>query len=77
MNATLPIPATVVESTSLARVAYDVTHQLLQIEFRDRTIYLYAGVPAEVHDGLLRSQSKGAYFNKVIRGHFVYCRLEA
>ena len=39
---------TVVESTSLATVAYDANRELLQIEFRDRTIYRYRHVPADV-----------------------------
>ena len=30
---------TLVESTTLATVAYDADRQLLQIEFRDRTTY--------------------------------------
>jgi hypothetical protein len=62
--------ATVLESTALARVAYDARRELLHIEFRDQTIHEYFGVPSEVHDGLLRADSKGAYFNKVIRGRY-------
>lgn len=61
-----------VESTTLAKVAYDTVRQLLQIEFRDRTIYQYFGVPADVHEALLRASSKGTYFNRVIRPQFAY-----
>jgi hypothetical protein len=43
---------TVVESTSLATIAYDANRELLQIEFRDRTIYRYRHVPADVHAAL-------------------------
>jgi len=64
-----------VESTTLAAVAYDAGGELLQLEFRDRAIYQYFGVPAEVHDALLRAPSKGEYFNRVIRGHFPYARV--
>jgi hypothetical protein len=66
---------TTVESTSLATVAYDADHQFLQIEFRDRTIYQYSSVPADVHQPLLRSPSKGSYFNHAIRGQFPYMRI--
>lgn len=65
----------VVESTTLATVAYDADRELLQIEFRDRTTYQYFNVPADVHETLLRVQSKGAYFNRVIRGQFAYTRI--
>ena len=65
----------VVESSSLATVAYDADRGLLQIEFRDRTIYQYSRVPADVHEALLHAPSKGTYFNRVIRGRFPYARM--
>jgi hypothetical protein len=68
------LKAVAVESTTLATVAYDPAQHVLQLEFRDRTIYHYRGVSAEVHDALLRAPSKGAYFNRVIRSHFAGAR---
>jgi hypothetical protein len=67
---------TVVESTTLAKVAYDVDRAVLQLEFRDRAVYQYFGVPAEVHEALLCAPSKGVYFNKVIRSQFAYALLQ-
>ena len=64
--------AAAVESTIVASVAYDASHERLQIEFRDRTVYRYFGVPAEVHDALMRAHSKGRCFNSLIRGRFDY-----
>jgi hypothetical protein len=63
---------TTVESLTLATVAYDVTRSLLQLEFCNRTAYLYFGVPPAVHQGLLDAPSKGRYFNRAIRGRFPY-----
>jgi lysyl-tRNA synthetase class 2 len=68
---------TIVESTTLATVAYDADRQLLQIEFRDRTTYRYFNVPTDVHETLLRARSKGSYFNRVIRRQFAYVRVHA
>lgn len=68
---------TIVESTTLATVAYDADRQLLQIEFRDRTAYRYFHVPTDVYETLLRAPSKGSYFNRVIRGQFAYVRMHA
>ena len=62
--------STPVESTTLATVAYDADRELLQIEFHHRGIYQYFGVPSAVHAALLRSPSKGQYFNHAIRGKF-------
>lgn len=61
-----------VESTTLATVAYDADRELLQLEFRDRRVYQYFEVPADVHEALLRAPSKGHYFNRAIRGRFTY-----
>jgi hypothetical protein len=66
---------TAVESTTLATVAYDEARELLRLEFRSQAIYQYLGVPALVHHALLRSPSKGSYFNQAIRGRFAYQRV--
>ncbi len=66
------MPAAAVESTTLATVAYDARSELLPLEFRNRAIYHYFGVPAEVHEALLRAPSKGKYFNRAIRDQFSY-----
>jgi KTSC domain-containing protein len=64
--------STVVESTTLAAVAYDGVRELLRLEFRSRAIYQYSGVPPAVHQALLQAPSIGSYFNRVIRGRFPY-----
>lgn len=63
---------TTVESAALARVAYDEARQLLRLEFRNRAIYDYFGVPVAVHQALLEAPSKGGYFHRFIRGRFPY-----
>ena len=64
-----------VESSTIASVGYDLTRELLQLEFCRRAIYHYFGVPISVHQALLEAPSKGSYFNRAIRGRFPYCRL--
>jgi hypothetical protein len=66
----------VVESTTLITVAYDADHMILQLEFRDQTIYHYFGVPVDLYRGLLAAPSKGHYFNQRIRDRFPYFRLQ-
>ena len=65
---------TAVESTTLAVLAYDDAHEILQLEFRSHAIYRYCGVPALVYEALLAAPSKGKYFNRAIRGKFPYRR---
>lgn len=71
------MPLAAVESTLLAAVAYDASRQILELEFRDRTIYQFFGVPAEIHDALLCAPSKGQYFNRAIRGKFRYASAQS
>jgi hypothetical protein len=65
---------TSVDSSTLATVGYEASEQLLRLEFRDRSIYRFRGVPAEVHQALLASPSKGQFFNRAIRGVFSHER---
>jgi hypothetical protein len=65
----------VVESTTLAALAYDDAREILQLEFRSGALYRYYGVPAPVYEALLSAPSRGAYFNEAIRGNFPYSRV--
>lgn len=64
------MPQTFLKSTALARVSYDAAAQSLEVEFRDRTIHQYCGVPVELHAALLAAESKGNFFNVAIRSRF-------
>jgi len=68
---------TPVDSTTLAGIAYDATSQVLYLEFRDQTAYRYFGVSSGVCNELLSAKSKGAYFNRAIRGRFSFQRSAA
>jgi len=64
-----------VESSTLAAVGYDTDRKLLKVEFSSRAVYHYFGVPAAVHQSLLKASSKGTFFNRSIRGRFPYRRV--
>jgi len=63
-----------VHSSLLASIAYSV-HATLDLEFRSGALYRYFAVPSRVFGGLIAADSKGAYFNRNIRGRFPYKRL--
>lgn len=56
-----------VSSSNLHSVGYDPPSATLEIEFNSGGVYQYSGVPAHVHDSLLRSGSPGGYFASQIR----------
>jgi KTSC domain len=64
--------ALAVQSSLLARVAYDNRRSILPVAFRNGVAYQYTGVPAEIYQRLLQADSKGAYFNRCIRGLYPY-----
>jgi hypothetical protein len=64
------ILSTPVTSTLLARVSYDASQSILDLEFCDGAVYRYLDVPATVYDELLAADSKGTYFNRYIRNCF-------
>jgi hypothetical protein len=60
----------VVSSSSLTSVGYDGGARLLEIEFRHGGVYRYQEVPRAVFAELMRSPSKGRYFNERIRDRY-------
>jgi hypothetical protein len=64
-----------VQSTTLSTAAYDSLSQRLRLEFRSRAVYVYYHVPPTVHEALIAAPSKGAYFNRNIRGRFPFQKL--
>ena len=64
------LPRVAVESTALAGMAYDSQRNLLEVAFRDGSVYQYSAVTAQVYQDLLRAESKGTYFNREIRPRY-------
>ncbi len=62
-------------STTLARVSYQRGSAMLELEFRDGSVYPYAEVSEALHHDLLRAESPGFYFNRWIRGRFPHLQV--
>lgn len=61
-----------VSSSNLRAVGYDISRQILEVEFHSGGVYQYFGVPADVHHGLIGSGSKGKYLHAFIKGAYPY-----
>ena len=57
-----------VNSSAIRAVGYD--GYTLTVEFCSGRIYDHPGVPYEVYAGLMQAGSKGAYYNRHIRGRY-------
>ena len=64
-----------VVSSDLDAVFYDEGELILYIRFRNGSIYRYWGVLKCKYDSLLRSTSKGRYFNVNIKHCYRYERV--
>jgi hypothetical protein len=71
----LLIDTVAIESSSLDKVAYHHPRAILQVKFRDGSLYHYFGVPIQTYRDLLRADSKGSYFNHHIRNMFPHALL--
>lgn len=61
-----------VVSSQIKRVGYIAELFLLVIDFESNRRYEHYGVPAHLHRDLLRAESIGSYYNRIIKGKFSY-----
>jgi hypothetical protein len=59
---------TSVNSSVIRAVGYD--GHTLRVEFHNTGVYDHPGVPYSVYSGLMNASSKGAYYNRYIRGKY-------
>ena len=66
----------IVDSTVIYAVGYDAKKSDLEIQFMDKSVYLYLGVPATLYLGLMNAESKGTFFDAKIKNQFVFRKLD-
>ena len=64
-----------VSSSNLRSVGYNGPAMVLEVEFRNGSVYRYFAVPLATYEGLVRAESKGRYFNQNILPRFPYQRI--
>jgi KTSC domain len=64
-----------VSSSNLASVAYDPSSEILEVEFKNQTIYQYYNVPQFMHEQLMQAPSIGAFFNANVRNAYACSRV--
>lgn len=63
-----------VQSSALSWIEYRKVARILEVGFTTGREYSYYGVPENEYRGLMRSSSKGAYYNARIRDRYPYWR---
>jgi hypothetical protein len=59
-----------VRSSAMSAVGYDPNTRRMKITFAQGHTYDFCGVPQHVYDGLMRSYSKGTYYNDHIKDRY-------
>lgn len=66
---------TPVTSSSLASLGYSPTQATLEVEFKHGAVYRYLDVPGDVFEAFLAAESKGTFFNHVLKDCYSYQRV--
>jgi len=64
-----------VASSNISSIGHDEPSETLEVEFSNGTIYQYFNVSRAVFDELMRSSSKGQFFNAYIKNSYPYSRV--
>lgn len=70
-----PISRVPVESSNLRSVGFDAKKLVLEVQFHHGGIYRYFDVPSATHEALMKSESKGKFFQASIRNKFRFQRI--
>ncbi len=62
-----------VESSNLESIGHE--EQVLEIEFKDGSVYQYFDVPKDEHTNLMNAESHGKYFSANIKNKYRYKKL--
>lgn len=65
----MTIKMNTVESSSIFQVGY--RRRTLQVQFNSGRVYEFRKVPRATYDQLLKSPSKGEFFNREIKGAYL------
>lgn len=57
-------------SSQVASVGYDPAARVLEVEYKAGGIYQYEGVPPDMADALVRSDSVGGFLHRHIKDRF-------
>jgi KTSC domain len=65
-----------VKSTRIVAIGYDEQTRTMRVLFPEDKLYEYVNVAASVHGALMKSESKGSFFQEHIVGKFKYRKVD-
>lgn len=70
----------IVESSNIAALQHDPIQLTMLVAFKNNTFYQYQNVPHDLFDQILKADSVGSAFNKLVKSNpdkFPYKKVEA
>ncbi len=64
-----------VRSTEIAIVGYDSALKLLEVAFRNGSVYHYEQVPQDIYKQLIQAASVGTYFAEHVKTAYAYTKV--
>lgn len=67
-----------ITSSNLAQIGYDSDTMLMQIMFKNGSLYSYANVEPDTYNEMMTSDDPGRYFAEIIkpqRDHYIFTRV--
>lgn len=64
-----------VNSSNIVSIGYDPLSQVLEVEFKDGSLYHYLQVPPSNYKGIMQAESHGKYLNQYIKPFFTCTRI--
>lgn len=59
-----------VSSSNLLSIAYDKDKKMLEVAFKNGSLYQYMEVPEQLYLALMSAPSKGKFFNSYIKNNY-------
>ena len=64
-----------VQSSTIKKIGYDSSRQVLRVMFQTGSVYEYDNVPPSIMRDIMASPSKGTYFKRNVQGVYDSRRL--
>ena len=65
-----------VDSSNIESIGYDAASKILEVEFRNGSIYQYKGISQEIYNELMEADSVGSFLHRIIKNVYACERVE-
>lgn len=65
-----------VKSSNIRSISYNPETEVLVVEYLNGSMYEYLKVPSSIYEGLVESESKGSFMNRMIKGTYGYVKIQ-